>query len=85
MERPPVPYGCESIESTGTSYEAYIVASEVSTLQHEVGDDAMEDGALVVLALRTALADDLEVLGGLGDGVIEKLEVDATSLFWERS
>ncbi len=60
------------------------MAGEVTTLQHELGDDAVEAGALVALALRQ-LAELTEVLGGLGDISLVEVEVDATSLGWGES
>lgn len=60
------------------------MAGEVTTLQHELGNDAVEDGALVALALRQP-AELTEVLGGLGDISLVEFEVDATSLGWGES
>ena len=54
----------------------YVTTSEVPTLEHELGDDAVELAALVAEAL-LAGAEGAEVLGGLGDDVVEELEVDA--------
>jgi hypothetical protein len=56
-----------------------VATGEVTTLEHEVGDDAVERGALVAEAL-LAGAESAEVLGGLGDNVIEEVEVDAARL-----
>lgn len=63
-----------------------ITAGEVTTLGHEAGDDAVELGALVGQghARELALASitnrqGTEVLGGLGDNVVEELEGHATS------
>lgn len=56
-----------------------VTTGEVTTLEHEIRDDAVERGALVAEAL-LAGAESTEVLSGLGhDGVVE-LEVDATVL-----
>jgi hypothetical protein len=60
-----------------------VAALEVAELAHELGDDAVEDGALVVEGLAAAAhallagAERAEVLGGLGAGVLEELEGDA--------
>ena len=55
------------------------MAGEVTTLEHELGDDTVETGLLVTLALGLQ-AKLTEVLGGLGDNVIEEVEVDAANL-----
>jgi len=60
--------------------QSYIATSEVTALKHELWDDAMELGADVALALLLGLAELLEVLGGLGDDIVEELEVDAARL-----
>jgi hypothetical protein len=57
------------------------VAGEVTTLQHELRDDAVEAGALVALALGL-LAELTEVGSGLRDILLEEVEVDATRLGW---
>jgi hypothetical protein len=57
----------------------YVAAGEVTTLEHEVGDHAMELGAGIAKAL-LAGAERAEVLCGLGYDIVEKLEVDATLL-----
>lgn len=58
-----------------------VAAGEVTTLKHEVRDDAVEGGALVAEAL-LAGAEGTEVLGGLGDDVVEQVEGDAAGLVW---
>ena len=55
------------------------MVGEVTTLEHELGDDTVEAGSLVTLSLGE-LAKLTEVLGGLGDNIIEEVEGDATSL-----
>ena len=52
-----------------------VAAGEVATLEHEVGDDAVEGGALVA---KTVLAGGelTEVLRGLRDDVVEEPEGD---------
>lgn len=62
----------------------YVAAGEVTTLEHELGDDAVEGRALVAEAL-LASAESTEVLGGLGDNVAEEVEVDGTSLHYKSS
>lgn len=57
------------------------MAGEVTTLEHELGDDTVETGALVALALGE-LAELTEVLGGLGDISLVEVEVDAANLGW---
>ena len=57
----------------------HVVAGEVTTLEHELGDDTVEAGLLVALT-SGQLAELTEVLGGLGDNVIEEVEVDAANL-----
>ena len=54
----------------------YVTTSEISTLKHELRDDTMELAARVAEAL-LAGAEGTEVLGGLWDGLVEELEVDA--------
>lgn len=59
--------------------KTHVVAGEVTTLEHELGDDAVEAGALIALTLGE-LAKLTEVLGGLGDIILVEVEVDAASL-----
>ena len=56
-----------------------VAAGEVTALEHELGDDAVESGALVAEAL-LAGAESSEVLGRLGDNVVVEKEVDAAGL-----
>jgi len=56
-----------------------VTTGEVTTLEHELRDDAVEGRALVAKAL-LASAESTEVLSGLGDNVVEEVEVDATLL-----
>lgn len=65
--------------SSGRLGSTDVTASEVTTLEHEVGNDAVEGRALVTEAL-LAGAESTEVLGGLGDDVVVQLEVDAAGL-----
>ena len=55
------------------------MAGEVTTLEHELGDDTVEGGALVALTLRL-LAKLTEVGRGLGDVLLVEVEEDATRL-----
>jgi len=56
-----------------------IAASEITTLQHELGNDAVELAALVSKAFFTG-AESPEVLSGLWDYIIVEIEVDPASL-----
>lgn len=53
----------------------YVVVGEVTTLEHEVGDDTVEAGASITEALLTS-GKSAEVLGSLGDDIIVQLEDD---------
>lgn len=82
MLSPPVPYAksaaCSSSMGTvvGTTY---VATGEVTTLEHELGDDAVEGGTLVVKRLSRlagtplAGAEGAEVLGGLSMVVSGKI------------
>ena len=59
--------------------DPYVAAGEVTALEHEVRDDAVERGALVAEAVRAG-AELPEVLGGLGNNIIEEVERDAARL-----
>lgn len=54
----------------------YVATGEVTALKHELRDDTVELATLVAEAL-LAGAERTEVLGGLGDDVVEELKVDA--------
>ncbi|CAD2217232.1 hypothetical protein AGDE_04641 [Angomonas deanei] len=54
-----------------------VLVGEVTTLAHEVGDDAVEGAAGITEAL-LASGEGAEVLGGLGASIGEELEGDAT-------
>ena len=77
---PPVPCNIGELGSclpiVGTTY---VTTGEVTTLEHEVGDDAVERRASIAVTL-LAGAESAEVLGSLGDNVIVELEVDTTGL-----
>ena len=57
----------------------YVSALEVTTLKHELWDDAVEFRPSVSEALLTG-AEGSEVLGSLGNDIIVENEVDATRL-----
>ena len=59
--------------------KAYITTGEVSTLKHEIGNDAMERRPFVTVAL-LASAEGTEILGSLRDDIVEELEVDTAAL-----
>jgi hypothetical protein len=61
----------------------YVAASEVSTLKHELGDDAVE-GRTSVSEAFLAGAESTEVLSSLGDNVVVEDEVDAAGLLCGR-
>jgi hypothetical protein len=72
MLSPPVPWFLSASYSLYHSHSrTYVAAGEVTTLKHELGDNAVEVGALVVEGLaRAALAllagaESAEVLSGL--------------------
>jgi len=58
----------------------HITAGEVTTLQHELRDDAVELGSSVAEAL-LAGAEGTEVFSGSGNNIVVKDEVDTTGLF----
>jgi hypothetical protein len=62
----------------------HVATGEVTTLEHEVRDDTVELGARVAEAL-LASAESAEVLDGLGDNVVEELEVDAAGALFVSS
>ena len=55
-----------------------VTTGEVTTLQHEVGDDTVEGRALVAETVFTS-GELTEVLRGPRDNIVEELEDDATS------
>ena len=57
----------------------YVATGEVTTLEHELGDDTVERRALVAEAV-LASAELLEVAGSLGDDVVVEGEVNAAGL-----
>lgn len=63
----------------GVGVSAYVATGEVTTLEHELRDDAVEGRAGVAEAL-LAGAESAEVLSGPGDNVVVEVEVDAAGL-----
>lgn len=61
----------------------YVATGEVTSLEHEVRNDAVECRASVSEAL-LAGAESTEVLGSLWDNIVVELEVDTTRLLCER-
>ena len=56
-----------------------VATGEVTALEHELGDDAVEGRALVAEAL-LAGAEGAEVGSGLGNDIVEQVEGDAAGL-----
>lgn len=59
--------------------ETYITTSEVTTLEHELGDDAVKLGPFIAKAFLTC-AKGTEVLGSLGDNILVEIHTDGTRL-----
>ncbi len=59
---------------------AYVATGEVTTLEHELRNHAMELGTSISKSL-FAGAKSTEILGSLGDNIIIEIEVDAAALF----
>jgi hypothetical protein len=82
MLLPPVPCGLSaSCPSLCRVERTHVAAGEVTTLEHELGDHAVELRALVSKTL-LARAESAEVLGRLGHDIVEEVEVDAAGLLW---
>ena len=79
MDLPPVPCIIVNFNSKRLSVDTYVAAGEVTTLEHELRDDAVEGRASISEAF-LASAESAEVLSGLWDDVVVKIEVDATGL-----
>lgn len=62
----------------GSSVKTYVAVGEVTTLEHELGDDTVEDRALVAEAL-LAGAESTEVLGSVGSDIAAQLHDNAAS------
>lgn len=65
----------EALSVDGLASSA-VVSGEITTLAHELGDDAVEGAALVAKAL-LASAQGAEVLGSLGDSLVEEFKDNA--------
>lgn len=66
-------------EVAGGCWDAHIAASEITALEHELGDDAVEGRALVAEAI-LAGAQLPEIPGRLGNDVVEQVERDTARL-----
>jgi hypothetical protein len=80
MDLPPVPYmmvsyGRYRVENG----QAYVATGEVTSLEHELRDDAVESRASISETL-LAGAKSTEVLSSLWDYIIVEVEVDAAFL-----
>jgi hypothetical protein len=60
----------------------YIATGEVTTLKHELRNDAVEGRASISEAL-LASAKSTEVLGSLWNYIVVEVEVDATALLYK--
>jgi hypothetical protein len=70
------------VTSCRRDLSTYIAFGEVTALEHELGDDTVEGGASVAIAVLTS-GEFAEVLGGLGDDVVVELENNAAGRFCE--
>lgn len=75
-----------SVEILQVSPQLFRPYGDVSSLEHEVGDDSVEDGVLVA-QINTRLALSLlssaqasEVLGGLGDDIVVQLDAQPSAI-----
>ena len=62
--------------------DTHIATGEVTALEHELGNHAMELGARVTKTL-LASAKGAKVLSGLGGGVFIEVEIDTAGLVWD--
>ena len=62
--------------------ETHIATGEVTALEHELRNHAMELGARVTKTL-LASAQGAEVLSGFGGGLFVEVEIDTASLVWD--
>jgi chromosome condensin MukBEF MukE localization factor len=64
----------------------YVTTGEVTTLEHELGNDTVERRALVGQDLASVVCESLaelsKVLGSSGDDIVVELEFDTTCLGW---
>lgn len=58
--------------------DSYVATGEVTTLEHEIRDDTVEDGVLVAKAL-LASAEGTEVLGGLGNDIAKEFKLNSAN------
>ena len=83
IDLPPVPCVEESamliLMYDDGSAETHVATGEVTALEHELRDHAMELGAAVAKAL-LASAKGTEVFGRLGRDIVVEIEVDAAGL-----
>lgn len=98
MDLPPVPCRSRRVVSVGVdmgdhgndedderkTVGAYIATGEITALEHEIGNDAVELVELGVGVAKALLAgaEGTEVLDCLGDDVVVELKVDAAGASW---
>ena len=64
------------------SGDTHVATGEVTALEHELGNHAMEFGARVTKTL-LASAKGAEVLSGLGGSFFVEVEIDTAGLVWD--
>lgn len=64
--------------------ETYVATSEITSLEHKLGDHTVELRTRVSEALFSG-AKSSEVLSGLGDDIVVKIELDAARLGYKAS
>jgi hypothetical protein len=79
MDLPPVPCDASVSGPQCRMHVTHVAAREVTALEHEVGDDAVELGAGIAKAL-LAGGEGAEVFYRLGNDIVKELKVDATRL-----
>jgi hypothetical protein len=80
MDFPPVPYIFVSIAPVYFwVIETYVATGEVTSLKHELRNDAVEGGVGVTKSL-LASAESTEILGGFWDYIVVEVECDAAAL-----
>jgi hypothetical protein len=62
-----------------SSMKTYVATGEVTSLKHELRDDAVESGVGITKSLLTS-AESTEVLGSLWDYIIVEVECDTAAL-----
>ena len=75
----PVSSRALTIKAVRDRGDSYVATGKVTTLEHEVRDDAVEAGAGVAKAV-LASAELPEIPGSLGDDLVEEVEGDAALL-----